>query len=171
MLGGASLYSLSVAWVSSFEALAPKRVFASQLGLVLCVTKLRSSFCNQLTKGSKNILLFYAPILVFEQGQCYTRRFVLYNMDPVQIIANIPGSESPDLFGFETFECFRMGVQFGSLQGLKTQRSNIIILIKKIIIMMMMNSRDDVGFSSVSWIRQGLLELDRLKDSPFQNLI
>jgi len=26
-------------------------------------------------------------------------------MDPVQIIANIPGSESPDLFGFETFEC------------------------------------------------------------------
>ena len=35
----------------------------------------------------------------------------------------------------------------------------------------MMNSRDDVGFSSVSWIRQGLLELDRLKDSPFQNLI
>jgi len=34
-----------------------------------------------------------------------------------------------------------------------------------------MDSRDDVGFSSVSWIRQGLLELDRLKDSPFQNWI
>ena len=33
----------------------------------------------------------------------------------------------------------------------------------------MMDSRDDVGFSSVSWIRQGLLELDRLKDNPFQN--
>jgi len=29
-----------------------------------------------------------------------------------------------------------------------------------------MDSRDDAGFSSVSWIR---LELDRLKDSPFQN--
>ena len=40
-------------------------------------------------KGFKDLLLFYAPILVFEQGQCYTRRFVLYIMDPVQIIANM----------------------------------------------------------------------------------
>jgi len=34
-------------------------------------------------------LLICAPIRVFEWGQCYTRRFVLYTMDPVQIIANI----------------------------------------------------------------------------------
>jgi hypothetical protein len=49
-----------------------------------------------------------------------------------------------------------MGVYFfwGLIKGLKTQRNYIIILI---IIMMMMDSRDDVGFSSVSWIRQGLL--------------
>jgi hypothetical protein len=89
-------------------------------------------------------------------------------MDPVQIIANIPGSESPDLFGFETFECLNGCVVWVLIRDSKTQRNYIIILII-IIIMMMMDSRDDVGFSSVSWIRQGLLELDRLKDSPFQN--
>jgi len=38
---------------------------------------------------SKVSLLFYVPILVFEWGQCYTRRFVLYIIDTIQIIANI----------------------------------------------------------------------------------
>jgi len=39
---------------------------------------------NWLTKGSKGPFV----ILVFEWGQCYRRHFVLYIMDPVQIIGN-----------------------------------------------------------------------------------
>jgi len=34
----------------------------------------------------------YVPIFVFEGGQCYTRHFVLYIMNPIQIIANIYGA-------------------------------------------------------------------------------
>jgi len=43
----------------------------------------------RLTKGFKGPFVIYAPILVFECVQCYTRHFVLYIMDPIQIIANI----------------------------------------------------------------------------------
>jgi len=42
--GGAPLYSLSVAWVSDCEALAPKRVLRRSFGFVQCVAKLLSSF-------------------------------------------------------------------------------------------------------------------------------
>ncbi len=42
--GGASLYSLSVAWVSSLGRSRLKGVCASYLGFVMCVAELRSSF-------------------------------------------------------------------------------------------------------------------------------
>ncbi len=84
MPGGASFYSLSVAWVSYCEALAPKRGFESWLW----PSHFQASE-NLVNKGFKGPFVIYAPILVFEWGQCYTRHFVLYIMDPIQIFANI----------------------------------------------------------------------------------
>jgi len=90
MPGGASLYSLSVAWVSSCEALAPKRVLRCSMALFCLLPSHFQASENLVNKGvQKAPLLFYAPILVFEWGQCYTGHFVLYIMDPIQIIANI----------------------------------------------------------------------------------
>jgi len=43
----------------------------------------------RITKGFKGPFVIYAPILMFEWGQCYTRHFVLFIMDPIQIIMNI----------------------------------------------------------------------------------
>jgi hypothetical protein len=76
-------------WIvfSICEALAPKRVLRHSLCSVCC--QATSSFGFWSTKGFKGPFVIYAPILVFEGGQCYTRHFVLYIMDPIQIIANI----------------------------------------------------------------------------------
>jgi len=87
--GGASLYSLSVAWVSICEALAPKRVLCRSLALFCVLPSHFQASENSVNKGVKVPLLFYMPILVFEWGQCYARHFVLYIMDPIQIFANI----------------------------------------------------------------------------------
>jgi len=48
--GGASLYSLSVAWVSSFEELMPNRVLRRSLALLPSYYQASE---NRLTKGSK----------------------------------------------------------------------------------------------------------------------
>ncbi len=53
MPGGASLYSLSVAWVSSIEALAPKRVLHSSLALFCVLPSYYQASENRLTKGFK----------------------------------------------------------------------------------------------------------------------
>ena len=57
----ASLWLGSLVW-----ALAPKRGFCvvARLGYVLPSFDQASEY--RITKGSKNLLLFYAPILVFE---------------------------------------------------------------------------------------------------------
>jgi len=54
MPGGASLYSLSVAWVSSIGALAPKRGLCIVVWLCsLCCQATIKLLKNQLTKGFK----------------------------------------------------------------------------------------------------------------------
>ena len=64
----------------------------------------QASECR-VTKGSKTFCYSTRPFSCLNRVNAIQGVFVLYIMDPVQIIANIPGSESPDLFGFETFEC------------------------------------------------------------------
>ncbi len=72
-------------WLGS---LALKRLHLK--GVLRCSLALLPSYYqaseNRLTMGSKGPFVI---ILVFEWGQCYTRLFVLYIMDRVQIIANI----------------------------------------------------------------------------------
>jgi hypothetical protein len=53
MPGGASLYSLSVAWVSSIGALAPKRVLRRSLALFCVLPSYYQASENRLTKGYK----------------------------------------------------------------------------------------------------------------------
>jgi hypothetical protein len=69
--------------------LAPKRVLCLSLSFSVCCQATSSFLGFRLTKGLKDPFVIYAPILVFEGGQCYTRHFVLYIMDPIQIISNI----------------------------------------------------------------------------------
>jgi len=83
--GGAPLYSLSVAWVSYLWS--GKRVLRRSLALFCLLPGYKLWF--RLTKGYKGPFVIYAPIFVFEGGQCYTRHFVSYIMDPIQIIVNI----------------------------------------------------------------------------------
>ncbi len=53
MPGGASLYSLSVAWVSSIEVLAPKRVLRRSSALFCVLPSYYQASENRLTKGFK----------------------------------------------------------------------------------------------------------------------
>ncbi len=78
-------------WLGSLalRRLRLNRVLHRSLALFCLLPSYFQAFANRLTKGSKGPFVIYAPILVFEWGQCYTRHFVLYIMDPVQIIANI----------------------------------------------------------------------------------
>ncbi len=73
----------------------PKRVLCHSLALFCLLPGYFQAFGFWLTKGFKVpfVILHAAPILVFEWGQCYTRHFVLYIMDPVQIITNIRKSQ------------------------------------------------------------------------------
>jgi hypothetical protein len=90
MPGGASLNSLSVAWVSYCEVLTPKRGFCVvALALFSVLSSHFQASENLVNKGFKGPFVIYTPILVFEWGQCYTRHFGLYIMDLIQIFANI----------------------------------------------------------------------------------
>jgi hypothetical protein len=76
MPGGASLYSLSVAWVSNRGSACSKSL-ASYFWLCSVVAKL-----NQICVLTKRVLLFTRPFLCLKGSMLYTRHFVLYFMDP-----------------------------------------------------------------------------------------
>jgi len=62
MPGGASLYSLSVAWVSSLGRSRLKGVRASLLGFVMCVAKLnnREHLCSKVIYWNQNGNIFHS---------------------------------------------------------------------------------------------------------------
>ncbi len=64
MPGGASLYSLSVAWVSIWGPLAPK-VWRHIFGFVLCCQ------ANQICALTKRVLLFMCPFLCLKGSMLY----------------------------------------------------------------------------------------------------
>ncbi len=59
MPGGASLYSLSVAWVSSCEALAPKRVLCDSMALFCVLPSYFQASENSVNKGFKRSLCYF----------------------------------------------------------------------------------------------------------------
>ena len=76
MPGGASLYSLSVAWVSSFDPLAPK-AWHPTFGLCSDVPK-----SNRICAITKGVLLFMRPFSCLKGSMLYKEFYVLYIMDP-----------------------------------------------------------------------------------------
>jgi len=75
MPGGASLYSLSVAWASIWGPLALK-VWRHIFGFVLLLPSESNLRIN------KRVLLFTRPIFVFEGVNAIQGIFVLYFTDP-----------------------------------------------------------------------------------------
>ncbi len=135
----------------------------------MCVAKLRSSFGISDNKGFKGpfvILRAHSRVWI---GSMLYKAFCLVYHGSSSNNREHPRQWESGLVRIRNVWMFEWVCSFWVLfKGLKSQRNYILILMI-VIIMMMMDSRDDVGFSSVSWIRQGLLELDHLGDSPFQN--
>ncbi len=88
MPGGAYLYSLSVAWVSSFDPLAPK-AWCPILGFVLVAVVAGVANPKRICAIIKRVMLFYAPIFMFEGVNAIQGILCLIYHGPIQIIANI----------------------------------------------------------------------------------
>ncbi len=86
--GGAPLYSLSVAWVSICEVLAAKRVLRRSLALFCLLPSYFQASENLVNKGVQRSLCYFTLPFSCLNG-VNTRHFVLYIMDPIQIISNI----------------------------------------------------------------------------------
>ena len=76
----------------------------------------------------------------------------------IQIIANIPGSESPDCVRIQNVECLNGCVNGISLENQVTEKLHMIIWSEhnNNDEICTLDSGDDVGFSFVSGIRHGL---------------
>ncbi len=81
MPGGASLYSLSMAGVSSFDPLAPK-AWRSTLGFVLVAVVAGVTNPNRICAITKRVLLFTRPFSCLKGSMLYKAFYVLYIMDP-----------------------------------------------------------------------------------------
>ncbi len=81
MPGGASLYSLSVAWVSSSDPLTPK-AWRPTLGFVLVAVVAGVANPNRIWAITKRVLLFTRPFSCLKGSMLYKAFYVLYIMDP-----------------------------------------------------------------------------------------
>ena len=89
----------------------------------------------------------------------------------IQIIANIPGSESPDCVRIQNVECLNGCVNGISLENQVTEKLHMIIWNEhnNNDEICTLDSGDDVGFSFVSGIRHGLhFCAGPSRDSPFK---